>query len=174
MYSTGDQIVHPRYGAGTVVGKKKLKLQGKTRAYHIVELVGERGEVMIPVETAGDMNIRPAIEDLTVIEEVFALPPAQLSDDYRARQASIQKLIQTREPEPLAQALRDLYWREQNEKLTAVETKMKGQLMKMLSYEIAVICPETTVDKATRHLTQMLIKMVQTEEDPPAEAATDG
>ncbi len=174
MYSTGDQIVHPRYGAGTVVGKKKLTLKGKTRAYHIVELVGERGEVMIPVEAAPDMNIRPAIEDLTVIEQVFALPPAQLSDDYRARQASIQKQIQTREPEPLAQALRDLYWREQSEKLTAVETKMKGQLMKMLSYEIAVICAETTVDEATRQLTQMLTKMVQTKEEPPAEAAADG
>ena len=104
MYSTGDQIVHPRYGAGTVVGKKKLTLQGKTRAYHIVELVGARGEVLIPVDTAGDMNIRPAIEDLTIIEETFSRPPAVLSDDYRARQASIQKQIQTREPEPLAEA----------------------------------------------------------------------
>lgn len=171
MYSTGDQIIHPRYGAGTVVGKRKLTLKGKTRAYHIVELVGERGEVMIPVEAAGEMNIRPAIEDLSILEEIFALPPAILSDDYRARQASIQKQIQTREPEPLAQALRDLYWREQNEKLTAVETKMKGKLIKMISHEIAVVFPETTVDKATRQLTQMLTKMVQTEEEPPEESA---
>lgn len=171
MYANGDQIIHPRYGAGTVVGKRKLKLQGKTRAYHIVELVGERGEVMIPVDVATDMNIRPAIEDLSIIEEVFAEPPCVLSDDYRARQAKIQKQIQTREPMAMAQALRDLFWREQSDKLTAVETKLKSRLMKMISHEIAVICPDLSVEKATNQLTQMLVKMVQDGLPPPEDAA---
>ena len=173
MYANGDQIVHPRYGAGTVVGKKKLTLEGKTRAYHIVELVGARGEVMIPVDNATNMNIRPAIEDVSIFEEVFADPPAQLSDDYRARQAKIQKQIQTREPDAMAQALRDLYWREQNEKLTAVETKMKSHLMKMLSHEIAVICPEKTIEFAANQLTQMLVKMVEDGTPAPEEAAAE-
>ena len=69
MYSRGDQIIHPRYGAGTIVGKKKMTFMGKIRNYHIVELVGDRGEVMIPVEAATDMNIRPAIQDLSIIEK---------------------------------------------------------------------------------------------------------
>ena len=136
-------------------------MRGEIRAYHIVELVGERGEVMIPVEQATNMNIRPAVEDLSIFEEVFALPPAQLSDDYRARQAKIQKQIQTREPDAMAMALRDLYWREQTEKLTAVETKLKSQLIKMLSHEIAVICADLSVEKATSQLTSMLVKMVE-------------
>ncbi len=168
MYSRGDQIIHPRYGAGTITGKKKLTFQGKTRSYHIVELVGNRGEVMIPVETATEMNIRPAIEDLTIIEEVFAKPPSQLSDDYRSRQASIQKQIQTRDPEDMAEALRDLYWREQTDKLTSVELKMKSNLIKMLSHEIAVICAETTVEKANSQLMQMLHRMVQSDDADPA------
>ena len=173
MYSRGDQIIHPRYGAGTIVGKKKMTFMGKTRNYHIVELVGDRGEVMIPVEAAVDMNIRPAIEDLSVIEKVFAAPPSQLSDDYRSRQASIQKQIQTREPEAMATALRDLFWREQTDKLTSVELKMKSSLMKMLSHEIAVICAEMTVEKANSHLTQMLYRIVQDPDDAPPEAGTE-
>ena len=173
MYSRGDQIIHPRYGAGTIVGKKKLSFQGKMRNYHIVELVGDRGEVMIPVEAASDMNIRPAIEDLSIIEKVFALPPAQLSDDYRTRQATIQKQIQTREPDAMAMALRDLFWREQTDKLTSVELKMKSSLMKMLSHEIAVICADMTVDQASSHLTQMLYRMVQEPTDAPPEEGTE-
>lgn len=172
MYSSGDQIIHPRYGAGTIVGKKKLTFQGKTRSYHIVELVGDRGEVMIPVEAADDMNIRPAIEDLTIIEEIFALPPAELSDDYRSRQAKIQKQIQTREPKAMAEALRDLYWREQNDKLTSVELKMKSNLIKMISHEIAVICADMTVEMANSQLMGMLHRMIQTDDqDAPADAA---
>ena len=172
MYSNGDQIIHPRYGAGTIVGKKKLTFKGKTRAYHVVELVGNRGEVMIPVEAATGMNIRPAIEDLTIIEEVFALPPAELSSDYRSRQAKIQKQIQTREPEAMAKALRDLYWREQTDKLTSVELKMKSSLIKMLSHEIAVICAEMTVEKANSQLMGMLHHMIQSgQKDEPADDA---
>ena len=173
MYSRGDQIVHPRYGAGTIVGKRKLTFKGKTRNYHIVELVGDRGEVMIPVEVATDMNIRPAIEDLSIIEEAFSAPPSQLSDDYRTRQAMIQKQIQTREPEAMATALRDLFWREQTDKLTSVELKMKSSLMKMLSHEIAVICLDMTVEKATSHLTQMLYRMLQDPDDAPPEDGTE-
>ncbi len=161
MYSRGDQIIHPRYGAGTIVGKKKLTFQGKTRAYHIVELVGDRGEVSIPVEMATDMNIRPAINDLTILKEEFAKPPSEMSDDYRSRQAKIQKQIQTREPEAMAKALRDLYWREYTDKLTSVEMKMKSNLIKMLSHEIAVVYPDTSVEEATSQLTQMLTSMVQ-------------
>ncbi len=173
MYSRGDQIIHPRYGAGTIVGKKKMTFMGKLRNYHIVELVGDRGEVMIPVEAAIDMNIRPAIEDLSVIEEVFAAPPTQLSDDYRSRQATIQKQIQTREPDAMATALRDLFWREQTDKLTSVEIKMKSSIMKMLSHEIAVICADMNVEQATSHLTQMLYRMVQEPNDLPPEEGTE-
>ncbi|MCY3864949.1 MAG: hypothetical protein OXG68_05855 [Chloroflexi bacterium] len=173
MYSRGDQIIHPRYGAGTIVGKKKMTYMGKLRNYHIVELVGDRGEVMIPVEVATDMNIRPAIEDLSVIEEVFAMPPLELSDDYRSRQATIQKQIQTREPEAMAMALRDLFWREQTDKLTSVELKMKSSLMKMLSHEIAVICADMTVEQANSHLTEMLYRTVQEPNDAPPEEGTE-
>lgn len=174
-YERGEPVIHPRYGAGTVIGEKELTIQGKTRAYHIIELVGERGEVMVPVEMATDMNIRPAIKNLSVIEDVFASPPLTLSDDYRTRQAKIQKQIQTRDPQAMAEALRDLFWREHNDRLTTVEVKMKSRLMQMLSREIAVIRPNMNVEKAASHLTEMLHEMVrrgaETDDDEEEEAA---
>lgn len=165
MYTTGDQIIHPRYGAGTITGSKSVTLYGKTREYHIVELVGNRGEVMIPVESADDMDIRPAIENFDVIEEIFSKAPIELSDDYRARQAKIEKEIKTRQPEAMAQALRDLAWREHTDKLTTVELKMKSKLMKMLSREMAVIRPNMNVEKATNTLNQMIYDMLQFHDD---------
>ena len=63
----------------------------------------------------------------------------------------------------MAMALRDLYWREQTEKLTSVEMKMKSSLMKMLSHEIAVVYDDWSVDKAVNYLSQMLYDMVQTD-----------
>jgi len=174
MYETGDQIIHPRYGAGTIVGEKSVTLYGKTRQYHIVELVGDRGEVMIPLDTVDDMDIRPAIKNLDLIEEIFSQQPTELSDDYRARQAKIEKEIKTRDPEALAEALRDLAWREHTDKLTTVELKMKSKLMKMLSREMAVIRPNMNVEKATNTLTQMIYDMLQIHEPtlPDNEAAS--
>jgi RNA polymerase-interacting CarD/CdnL/TRCF family regulator len=161
MYTTGDQLIHPRYGAGIIRGQKSVTLYGNTRQYHIVELVGNQGEVMIPVEGVADTDIRPAIKNTDIIEEIFSMPPVELSDDYRARQAKIEKKIKTRDPSEMAQALRDLAWREYTDKLTSVELKMKSKLVKMLSREMAVMRPNINVEKATNTLTQMLYDMIQ-------------
>lgn len=168
MYNQGDQIIHPRYGAGTVVGEKSMTIAGTKRTYHIVELVGDRGQVMIPIDTIEDMDIRPAIKNIDLIQEVFSKTPEELSDDYRARQAVIDKKIKTRDPRQMAQALRDLAWREHTNKLTAVEQKMKTKLVKMLSREMAVIRPNMNVESATNRLTAMLYDMLQ-DHSPNAE-----
>ena len=70
----------------------------------------------------------------------------------------------------MAGALRDLYWREQTDKLTSVEMKMKSNLIKMLSHEIAVICNDMNVEKATSYLSEMLYDMVQQESEKAEEA----
>lgn len=172
MYIAGDQIIHPRYGAGIVIGQKSVTLYGKTRKYHIVELVGNRGEVMIPIDAVAEMNIRPAIKSMDVIKEIFSQVPTELSDDYRTRQAKIEKQIKTRDPEAMAEALRDLAWREYTDKLTSVELKMKSRLMKMLSREIAVIRPAVNVEHAMNRLTQLLYEMLQLHEPPEDEVAS--
>jgi len=162
MYARGDQIIHPRFGAGIIAGKKKQTFQGRQRSYYILELVGNRGEVMIPVEIVKEMNIRPAITDLSIIKETFAKPPSELPPDYRERQNKIRKEIETRKPEAMAKVLRDLYWREQGVKLTSVETKIKSDLLKRLSHEMAVMRPETTVKEANSQLLRMLQVMIET------------
>ena len=161
MYSEGDRIIHPRYGAGVVIGEKTLTFKGNTRKYHVVELIGGRGEVMIPIKLADDMDIRMAIKNVDTIEAVFHNPPQVLSDNYRTRQAKINDKISTRDPKALAQALRDLTWREHVHKLTGVEQKMKKRLIKMLSREMAVIRPNITIKTATSRLTSMLHEMIQ-------------
>ena len=160
MYTTGDRIIHPRYGAGIIKGETSYTLQGKTRNYHVLELIGGRGEVMIPIKMADEMDIRPAIKNLETLEEVFANQPNQLSDNYRTRQAKIDKKIQSRDPRSMAQALRDLAWREHVHKLTGVEQKMKNKLIKRLSREMAVIRPNLTVAEATNRLKTMLLNMI--------------
>lgn len=174
MYSEGDRIIHPRYGAGVVIGEKSLTFKGEARKYHVVELIGGRGEVMIPIKLADDMDIRMAIKNMETIEEVFHNPPQILSDNYRTRQAKINDKINTRDPKALAQALRDLAWREHVHKLTGVEQKMKTRLIKMLSREMAVIRPNMTIKKATSRLTRMVYDMIELHQPTtePAPAAT--
>lgn len=161
MYSEGDRIVHPRYGAGTITGLKSITFKGKTRQYHTVELIGDRGEVMIPIKMADDMDIRMAIKNMDTIEEVFNNQPNELSDNYRTRQAKINDQINTRDPRQLAQALRDLAWREHVHKLTGVEQNMKTKLIKMLSREMAVIRPNMTIKTASTRLVTMLHEMIE-------------
>ena len=161
MYTAGDKIVHPRYGAGIIQGDRSLTFDGKTRQYHVLELIGGRGEVMIPQDAIDDMYIRRAIKNIDTIEDVFTNPPKLLSDNYRTRQAKIDTKIKSREPRALAQALRDLAWREHVHKLTGIEQTMKNKLIKMLSREMAVVRPTMTVEKAKNRLSLMLHDMIR-------------
>lgn len=174
MYQIGDSIIHPRYGAGTVIGTRAIEFDGKERVYNVIQLLGDRGEVLIPVTVMDDMDdIRMAMQNMDLIKNVFSEAPSELSEDYRERQAKIYKMIDTRNPGQLAQALRDLAWREYTDKLTGVEQKMKSRLMKMLSREMALVRPSMDVDVATSRLTAMLQEMIETHHMSQAqEAAT--
>ena len=116
---------------------------------------------------------KPARNGLDVIEDVFSGQPDELCDDYRERQSEIQKMIDSRNPRQLAQALRDLAWREYNDKLTGVEQNMKARLVKMLSREMALVRPAMDVDVATNRLMTMLQEMIEYHRmSQPKEATT--
>lgn len=171
MYEIGESIIHPRYGAGTVVGIRLIELNGEEKKYNVIQLVGGRGEVLTPSIMMEDMDIRLAMKNTDVIEDVFSMQPDALDDDYRERQAKIQKMIDTRHPRQMAQALRDLAWREFTDKLTGVEQKMKTQLIKMLSREMALVRPAMDVELASNHLTIMLQNMIEEHRLKQAEEA---
>jgi len=138
MFEPGDKVVHVRHGAGVVIETRTMTYDGKKRDYFCIEMNDDRRTLMIPVENVDEEELRPAITDMSLIEEVLNKEPAELDDNYRTRQANIRSKLKTRNPRKLAQALRDLVWLERTHKLTNTDTRLRDRVIQALSRELAL------------------------------------
>lgn len=155
MFEPGDKVVHMRHGAGVVIEMRTMTYDGKKREYFCIEMNDDRRTLMIPVENIDEEELRPAITDMSLIEEVFYNEPAELDDNYRTRQADIRQKLKTRSPRKLAQALRDLVWLERTHKLTNTDSRLRDNVIQRLSRELA-LNPAISVVNARKKLEAMV------------------
>ena len=61
MYSVGSKVVHPCYGAGTVVSIDLKRIGSIEHNYYIVRLCQSKHntDIMVPVKRADEMGLRP-------------------------------------------------------------------------------------------------------------------
>lgn len=155
MFEPGDKVVHVRHGAGVVIETRTMTYDGKKREYFCIEMNDDRRTLMIPVENIDEEELRPAITDISLIEEVLNNEPAELDDNYRTRQANIRQKLKTRNPQKLAQALRDLVWLERTHKLTNTDTRLRDSVIQALSRELA-LKPSLSVANARKRLEDLV------------------
>jgi len=170
MFEPGDKIVHTRHGAGTVIEERAITFEGQERQYFCIRLNDGNQTVMIPVENVDEEELRPAIDDFSVIEEVMNSLPNELDDNYRTRQAGIKAKLRTRNPRKLAQALRDLCWLEYTHKLTTTDSRLRDRLIKALARELS-LKPRITL-LAARNRLQRIIEQAMHRHLERAEAVT--
>ena len=155
MFKAGDKIVHVRHGAGVVKEPRTITREGVDTIYFCVELSDNRGMIMLPEEKMNTDEIRIAMNNMDVIEEVMQAPPEPLEDDHRARQNTIKEKIKTHDPRILAATLRDLAWRESVDKLTFTDTQLKDQAQRLLAQELA-LDPDIAMDVARKRISTLL------------------
>jgi len=158
MFSPGDHIVHQRHGAGVVQGFKQFSLDGKERKYLCIRIERNDGDLMVPLDTLDEDEIRLALQDTSIIETVMLQSPEELDDNYRSRQATIRQMLRTRNPRRLAAALRDLTWHEYREHLTNTDKQLRNELLQALADEMALL-PKLTAAKAKNRLQNWLTAM---------------
>lgn len=161
MFEPGDKIVHTRHGAGVVIETRTMVYDGKERDYFCIKMNDDKRTLMIPVENVDEDELRPAMTDMALIEEVLFNEPAELDDNYRTRQANIRQKLKTRNPRKLAQALRDLVWLERTHKLTNTDSRLRDSVIQALSRELA-LKPSLTVANARRKL-ENLVNLAMTD-----------
>lgn len=158
MFETGDTIVHTRYGAGTVVGEKKITLDGETRHYICIELTGDRGTLMVQPDEVKPEEVRQTLNSMDIICEVFNMTPEELSDQHRSRQPKLQAKIRSNDPKKIAQALRDLVWRDLTNSLTETDRRIMDSARRKLLQELK-ISPQ--IESATHKLDNVIDEAMQ-------------
>jgi len=172
MLQIGEQIVHPRYGAGIVTETREITYDGETKDYICIELVGDRGTVMVQEDFLGDIDLRKEIITADLVRTILFRTPNTLSTNHRTRQANLKSAIDSGKPRNILRALRDLYWFEKlRDRLSASDLQLRKRAHRLITQELALHSTGDALHKATLQLDKLILQAMNRHTDAqPADA----
>lgn len=109
---------------------------------------------MIPIEQVEDTGIRP-VKNKKHFIDVLKSKPKRLADNYRKRQAAMAAKIKSGNPIEVAEALRDLSWRQHVDRLPGGDIRLLGKAKEFLA-SILSVKPEFNDKSAAAHIDMVL------------------
>ena len=141
MFKKGDAIIHPVRGAGVIEHIVERSRRGDTTLFYKIKLLSQPGtNVMIPVNAAEGLGLRPAIRqsELNRIWRVLRDSPHKLPTDHKARYRFLEDKLRTGDVLKVAEVVKDMAWRRQEEgRLTTVGKRIYEEGVMLLAGEIA-------------------------------------
>ncbi|MBC7261629.1 MAG: hypothetical protein H5T63_06415 [Chloroflexi bacterium] len=140
-FTVGQKVVHPSYGAGTVVHVRKGRKNEGHEKYYVIDIPGIGLTVHLPVEAAQEVGLREPVS-VSAMEraiEILSSPPAELPKDYRERHSLIVSSMQSGEITLLAQVIRDLAALRNKKPLSVLEGNLFSKAKQQLASELAIV-----------------------------------
>jgi CarD family transcriptional regulator len=158
VFKKGESLLHPDHGAGVLAGIQTIAIGGVERRYYHIELLNGDGTLMVPVDRADEAGlclVASAVEAPDEIIQALITDPETLADDYQVRQSELTDRIQSGDPVQMAEALRDLVWREQDTRLSTVDSALKDRAETQLASVLALQL-DVDIDAAIKHVNTVL------------------
>lgn len=166
-FAVGAKVVHPCYGAGTIVRITEKSIGDTQHAYYIISTVSRPMELMVPVARAAEVQLRPVgeagelREQLTVCTEP---PPGEALDlDLRQRQTSMRDQLKSGSFVEVATMARTLFFLNARRPLGTVDRQLLDQGRDFLAGELALAAGQE-IDEAMQTVQQHLAMMLSTGE----------
>jgi CarD family transcriptional regulator len=143
MFQIGDTIIHPGYGAGTVVKIEELQCLGSDKLYYAIELLdGSKTLVWVAVGDAGNRGVRyPTLKSqLGQIWRTLRAEPETLPPDHNDRYESLQEKLRGGDILRIAEVVRDMFWKDHRSRgLTIIGKGLYERGLTFLASEVAVM-----------------------------------
>lgn len=143
IFKAGDAIIHPIRGAGVVVRIEERQWRGSNDLYYRIKLLGQPGtRLIIPISAVETLGLRRAIphSKLKQVWRVLRADPGTLPADHKERYELLDNKLHTGDVFQVAEAVRDMAWRQQREgHLTTMGKQRYEEGMKMLAGELAAV-----------------------------------
>jgi len=136
----GQNIVHRRYGAGTVVGVREGSKDEEHQRYYIVDIPSKDLKLHLPADSTGDALLRElaSADKIRRALKMLAETPADLPSDYRKRRALVSELMTDGTVKSLARIIRDLCARQRERSMSTLEATMLTDAKRQLAGEVAL------------------------------------
>lgn len=140
-FSVGDKVVHLHHGPGRIAGVERREFLDGEKRYYVIEIPDRALTVHVPVHTADEAGVRPAMPQSRLLQVVRTLRgrPHRLPQDYRERQVEIWDRLKTRRVMQLAKVVRDLTWHRERAHLTRKDSDYLKEGQQLLAAEMALV-----------------------------------
>ncbi len=163
MFAEGSKVVHPCYGAGTVVRVQKKSIGDDARRYYVIEAVCKSMQVMVPVNRADDLGLREVgrSQYLLKVLQSCAVPPTdgEIGSDLRARQQEMRDQLKSGSFTSVADVVRKLYFLSEKRPLGTVDRQLFDRGKDLLASELA-LATNQALDDAMQMVEETLGSMV--------------
>jgi len=137
----GQVVVHPRYGAGTVVEVREGRKDEDHDKYYVIEIPSRALQVHLPVGSSQGADLRglETLGRLTDALQILSSSPSELPKDYRERHTALTEGMQDGAPASLARAIRDLSGLQGRKSLSEIEGALFSNAKRQLAGELALV-----------------------------------
>ena len=165
-FQVGDKVVHPRIGAGRIVGVSQQELVAGFQDYFVIEIPGKDSTIYIPMSKVEELGVRPVMSRAKVAHVLAMLSstPEPLSSDAKERQKDVQEKKKSGDPFDVAKVIRDLAWHKYFASITKKDSELLNQARDFLAAEIA-LAEETPISEGQEKINIALVAFAGYEEE---------
>jgi len=159
-FSMNQEVVYPLQGVGKIVSIEEKAFKGKKILYYIIYLEVTDMTVMVPVDKALELGIRPIVSKgesqkaLKLISEGYE----PITADWKMRYQMNLDLLKSGSVLDIATVVRTLYHRSKIKELPILERKLFDSAMKLLVDEISF-----SLDKPKEEVEQLIFSKLEIE-----------
>ena len=140
MYSIGDKIVYPMYGAGVIEAIEEKEILGVTQNYYVMKMPMGDMKVMIPMLNVEEIGIRNVIDgkEADNVFESFRTFDAECDLSWNKRYRENMLKIKSGDIYEVAHVVKMLMCRDRKKGLSTGERKMLSNAKQILTSELVL------------------------------------
>ena len=163
VYAVGSRVVHPCYGAGTIVRIQEKSIGETSHAYYVIDTACRSMQLMVPVHRADSIGLRSVGQaaDLRMTLANCLQTPAEsdVEKDLRVRQTGMRELLKSGDFGNVVEVVRMLFFMSSHRPLGTVDRQLLEQGKDFLAAELALALGEA-VEGAMREVENGLARML--------------
>jgi len=163
MFTVGSKVVHPCYGAGTIVRIQEKSIGDSTHAYYVINTVGRSMQLMVPVSGADDAGLRQVLPSASLRGMLVAChdvpQEGEINPDLRSRQTDMREHLKSGNLVEVVDVVRKLYFLNNSRPLGTVDRQLFDQGKDLLAGELALATGSellAAMQEVEDHLAEML------------------
>lgn len=140
LFTENQYIVYPLQGVGKVERLQERMFKGENTLYYVIYLDESEMTIMVPVDKADELGIRPVITKTNANKALKTLSEEDESviTDWKLRYQTNIDLLKTGDTLNIAKVVRMLYRRSKLKELPILERKLYDNALSLLRNELTI------------------------------------